>query len=122
MKRSSYRALFRIPPPWEVVQQVLTQLKVGPNLPVSFQKETICLDDSAELATLLLPYYVPCKGVHFLEVTDAKRWVTVLRHILSFHNYKITTKETTQMKQKICVYTIERDTSTLEGPVIVSFN
>ena len=122
MKRSSYGALFRMPPPWEVVQQVLTQLKLGPNLPISFQKENLCLDDSAELATLLLPYYIPCKGDHFLGVTDEKRWVTILRHILSFHNYCITTKETTHMKHKICIYTIERITSDLEAPVIVSFD
>ncbi len=122
MKGKPYTSLFRMPPPWEVVQQVLQQLKIGSNLPVSFQKEMICLDDSAELASLLLPYYIPCKGQHFLSVTDAKRWITILRHIVSFHNYTVTTKETTHAKQKVCIYTIERDTSIIDGPIMVSFD
>ena len=114
--------MFRAHPPWDLVSKILTQLKLGTNLPISFRKEDLCLEDSAELADLLYPYYIPCKGQHFLGSTDAKRWITILRHILSFHNYCITTKETSQLKHKVCMYTIQRSTNELEGNIQVTFD
>ncbi len=109
-------SLFREIPPWAVVSEVLSLLKLSTQPPFTFQKSAIELSRSPEAVDLLVPYYLPCKANQFLEYTDEKRWITILRHILSPHGYVILSKETTRDKQKTILYTIDR-VSVVEGPL-----
>lgn len=109
-------AIFREIPPWTIVADVLSMLKLSTEPPFTFQKSAIELSHSLEAVDLLAPYYLPCKATQFLEFTDEKRWITVLRHILTPHGYVIISHETTRDKKKIIIYSVER-ISVVEGPL-----
>lgn len=108
--------LFREIPPWCVVSEVLSLLKLSTEPPFTFQKYAIDCSRSPEAVDLLFPYYIPCKAAHFLEFTDEKRWITILRHILSPHGYVVLSHETTRDKKKTILYTVDR-VSVVEGPL-----
>lgn len=101
-------SLFREIPPWSVVAEVLTLLRLSTQPPFTFQKSAIDLSRSPDAVDLLVPYYLPCKAAQFLEFTDEKRWITILRHIIAPHGYVLISKETTRDKKKIILYTIDR--------------
>jgi hypothetical protein len=113
--------LFQCIPPWEVVVQTLTSLCVPTELPCTFVKGELYLDNSAEIACSLEPYYLPCKAKIFLEVTNEKRWITILRHILKPHGWELIAKETTRERKKIILYTIQRSVNTLVETISVDF-
>lgn len=108
--------LFREIPPWTVVADILSMLKLSTNPPFTFQKSAIDLSLSPEAVDLLVPYYLPCKASQFLEFTDEKRWVTILRHILTPHGYIVLSHETTRDKKKTIFYTVDR-ISVVDGPL-----
>ena len=110
------QSLFREIPPWCIVSEVLTLLKLSTEPPFTFQKHAIDLSQSPEAADLLYPYYIPCKAQQYLEQTDEKRWITILRHIFAPHGYVILSKETTRDKKKTILYTVDR-ISVIEGPL-----
>jgi len=110
------QTVFREIPPWIVVSDVLTMLKLSTEPPFTFQKTAIELSRSPDAVDLLVPYYLPCKANQFLEFTDEKRWITILRHILTPHGYVIQSHETTRDKKKVILYTVDR-VSVLEGPL-----
>ena len=110
------QSLFREIPPWCVVSEVLTLLKLSTEPPFTFQKNAIDLIHSPDAADLLFPYYLPCKAGQYLEITDEKRWITILRHILAPHGYVVLSQETTRNKKKTILYTVDR-VSVLEGPL-----
>lgn len=112
MKQSVFREI----PPWTVVAEVLTMLKLSTEPPFTFQKSAIDLSRSPEAVDLLVSYYMHCKAAQFLEFTDGKRWITILRHILNPHGYVIIPHETTRDKKKVIMYTIDR-ISVVEGPL-----
>jgi hypothetical protein len=107
---------FREIPPWTTVLEVLTLLKLPTEIPGTFQKTDISLEQVGAAVSLLEPYYVPCKAKQFLEFTDETRIVTILRHILLPHGYIILSHETTRNKKKAIFYTMDR-ISVIEGPL-----
>lgn len=108
--------LFREIPPWDIVKEVLRLLNLSSDIPSTFQKSDLTLDNSDSAVDLLFPYYIPCKAKQFLDYTDAVRWVTILRHILHPHGYIILSQETTRQRKKTILYTIDR-ISVIEGPL-----
>jgi hypothetical protein len=111
-----HTSLFRFIPPWVVVLKVLTMLKISTSFPTTFQRQDIQLTESVYAVAELEPYYIPCKAKRFLEFTNASRWITIFRHILSPHGYCIISKETTRNGKKAIFYTIERSAG-LAGPL-----
>jgi hypothetical protein len=109
-------AIFREIPPWTIVAEVLSLLKLSTEPPFTFQKSAVDLSRSPDAVDLLAPYYLPCKATQFLEFTDEKRWITILRHILTPHGYVLISHETTRDKKKVIMYSVER-VSVVEGPL-----
>jgi hypothetical protein len=113
--------LFREIPPWTLVCRVLKLLSLPTEFPVTFQQSDISLENSVEIAGILQPYYKPKVAEQYLAYTDQKRWITVLRHLVTPHGYCIQYKETTKNKSKAIVYTIFRDSSVLSTPLEITF-
>jgi hypothetical protein len=114
--------LFLKIPPWDVVLQVLTLLELPTTFPIVLQRHDISLNNSDEIASLLEPYYKPCKAKQFLTYTDQRRFITILRHILQPYNICIESKETTRQKKKATIYTINKDDTIITEPVQIVFD
>jgi hypothetical protein len=114
--------LFRQNPPWHLVINILYLLNIPIDLPCTFFKSDISLVDSSEAAGLLEPYYIPCKAMQFLEYTDERRWITILRHILDPHGWEVVAKETTRGVKKVMFYTIQRNANTVVDTIHVDFS
>jgi hypothetical protein len=114
--------LFSEIPPWDLVLQVLTLLKLPTTFPAVFQRQDISLENSDEIAAMLEPYYKPCKAKQFLTYTDQHRFITILRHILQPYTIYIESKETTRQKKKATIYTIKKDDSIITEPVQIVFD
>ena len=108
--------VFREVPPWLTVLEVLNLLNLSSEIPYTFQKTDISLENKAQAADLLYPYYIPCKAKQFLDHTDEVKWITILRHILLPHGYVVLSQETTRQKKKAILYTVDR-MSVIEGPL-----
>lgn len=113
--------LFREIPPWDLVKSILIMLNITTEFPVTFQKKDIDLSQTNDAAYILEPYYKPCKAKKYLSNIDDKRWITVLRHILQPHGFKIVYQETTRDKKKAILYTIQHTEEFLSKPVELNF-
>jgi N-acetyl-anhydromuramyl-L-alanine amidase AmpD len=101
----------------------MTLLNLPIHFPVSFQRSDINLEGSIEAASLLEPYYKPCKAKQYLEHTDEARWVTILRHSLDIYGYEILSQETTRDKKKTIIYTISLRKGATNAEIhLVEFN
>lgn len=121
----SASSLFRQIPPWSVVAEILHLLKLGTTFPITFTKDLISLEHSEDIAYILSEYYIPCKAKMYLEYTDEKRWLTVIRHMLSPHGWVLVSQETTRGKKKAIFYTIERCAEVdkhLKSPIKIDFS
>jgi hypothetical protein len=114
--------LFREVPPWLIVLEVFTLLRLPKEFPTTFQKQDIDLSRTDEAVAMLEPYYIPCKARKFLDYTTELRWITILRHILLPHAYVLTIQETTRNKQKAIFYTVERAYNTLREAIKLDFS
>ena len=115
-------SIFREIPTWTIVLKVLSMLKLATEFPFTFQKQDIYLENSLEIASILEPYYIPCKARQFLDHTSDQRWITVLRHILLPHGYVLVSQETTRDKKKAIFYTIDRSNSVLKEAIQMDFS
>ena len=117
--------VFREIPPWATVVEVLNLLKIGTTFPITFSKDMISLEHSENIAYILAEYYIPCKAKMYLEYTDEKRWITIVRHILAPHGWVVISQETTRNKRKTIFYTIERCAEVdknLKAPIKIDFS
>ena len=121
-RQSPKNTLFREIPPWDLVKSILKLLSISTDFPVTFQKKDIDLSQSPDAAYLLEPYYKPCKAKRYLDTSDNARWITVLRHILEPHGWKIEYQETTRDKKKAIFYTIQSIDDVLLQPVELDFS
>jgi hypothetical protein len=119
---SKQSLLFREIPPWDLVKSILNMLSIPNEFPITFQKKDINLSQSLDAAYSIEPYYKPCKAKKYLENIDDKRWITVLRHILQPHGWKIVYQETTRDKKKAILYTIQKIDDVLLKPVELDFS
>ncbi len=118
----SSRTLFTEIPPWTIVLEALYMLNLSDEFPITFQRHDISLERSIELAALLEPFYKPCKAKQFLEYTDEKRWITILRQICKPHGLSVNSKETTRHNKKAIIYTITKSEATIIEPVCITFS
>ena len=115
--------LFRKCPPWVEILEIFRILELPTEFPYSFTKDMINIEFSSHAVALLYPYYKPCKAKQFLENTmDQVRWITVLRHCLFLHGYRMDRQETTRNYNKVILYTISRSTDTLCSRISVDFS
>ena len=99
--------LFRETPPLDVVNQMLQDLGFsGLTDTKLFCMEELKLDTLEGWAPLLEPYYLPCKAKRYFETLDTRRIVTILRHVLPPHGFKLQSYERVHMGKKRTVYQI----------------
>ena len=115
--------LFRKKPTLELVNDILVSLKfIGLNDARLFTKTDIAVDIFEEFLPELEPYYLPCKAKLFLQGFDDNKAITVLRHLLRAHGYKLRTYEKINQGVKQTFYQFEKEKwEDLSGSMSVNF-
>ena len=99
--------LFRETPPLDVLTVMLNEVGfTGVTDTKLFCMEELKLDSLENWAPLLEPYYLPCKAKRYFEALDGRRVVTILRHVLPPHGFKLQSYERVHMGKKRTVYQI----------------
>ena len=120
--------LFRKKPEFEFVSELLVELGFtnGLNDTRPFNKHDISLSVFEEWFPLIEPYYLPCKAVVFLQECNPTKVITILRHLIRVHGYKLSAQEKIQNGAKQTIYHIESVERTgfddLSGNVVVKFD
>ena len=116
--------LFRKKPDIELVNDILKSLKFsGVNDARLFHKKDISLEAFEEYLPLLYPFYLPCKAKLFLKDFNSNKAITVLRHILRAHGYRLRAYEKVIQNKKQTLYQMEREFyEDLSGSLLVAFN
>lgn len=115
--------LFRKKPTIELVNDILLSLKfTGLNDARLFTKADISLSAFEEFLPLLDPYYLPCKSKLFLRGFNSSKAITVLRHLLRAHGYKLRVYEKVNQGAKQTLYQFEKEMwEDLSGSMSVVF-
>lgn len=115
--------LFRKKPTLELVNDILVSLKFnGLNDARLFTKSDISLSSFEEYLPLLDPFYLPCKSKLFLRNFDSNKAITVLRHLLRAHGYKLRVYEKVHQGTKQTLYQFEKEMwEDLSGSMFVAF-
>ena len=115
--------LFRKKPSLELVCDILTALKFsGLNDTRLFTKNDICIEVFEEFLPQLDPYYLPCKSKLFLRNFNQIKAITVLRHLLRAHGYKLRAYEKVHQGAKLTYYQFEKEhLEDLSGSLCVDF-
>ena len=104
--------LFRAVPPKELVEQSLRRCGLlGLHDLRWFSKEELSLEGFEEWLVEVEPYYLPCKARRFFYArrglgAPAELLITVLRHLVSAHDYKLNTQERLYKDVKQTLYQI----------------
>jgi len=97
--------LFREPPHLDVTLQMLRELGfTGLNDSKLFSANELKLDTVESWVPLLEPFYLPCKAKRYFDVVDSRRVITLLRHVLPFHGFKLQCYERLHLGKKRTVY------------------
>jgi hypothetical protein len=115
--------LFRKKPSLELVNDILVALRFnGLNDTRLFTKTDISVEAFEEFLPQLEPYYLPCKAKLFLRDFDNNKAITVLRHLLRAHGYKLHAYEKVHQGSKLTYYQFERERlEDLSGSLCVAF-
>ena len=106
--------LFRQHPPFEILTTMLKELGfTGITDSKIFSTEDLKMDTVETWAPLVEPYYLPCKSKKYFDVLDARRTVTILRHIMPLHGFRLQTYERNHQGKKRTVYQIHPATPRL---------
>jgi hypothetical protein len=116
--------LFRKKPTPELVSDILKSLHfTGLEDGRLFHKSDIPISAFEEWLPLLEPYYLPCKAKLFLHNFTSNKAITVLRHLLRSHGYKLRAYEKVHQGVKQTLYQIEREVwGDLSGCMDVNFD
>ena len=99
--------LFRESPPMEIVVNMLTDLGFAGIVDTKvFCLEDLKLETLETWVPLLEPYYLPCKAKRYFDNLDARRVVTLLRHTLPIHGFRLQSYERLHQGKKRTVYQI----------------
>ena len=99
--------LFRESPPVDILTTMLIEIGfTGITDTKIFSLEDIKLDTIEVWAPVLEPYYLPCKAKRYFDTIDARRVVTLLRHLLPFQGFKLQSYERHYQGKKRTVYQI----------------
>lgn len=116
--------LFRKKPTHELVLLILQSLRfTGFTDARMFSKNDIDIDNFEEWFPELEPYYLPCKAKIFLRAFSHDKAITVLRHLLRAHGYKLRAYEKVHQGQKQTLYQMESEVlNDLSGSMVVVFS
>jgi hypothetical protein len=78
-----------------------------------FGPEDLNLTTLDAWAPILEPYYLTCKAKRYFHTLDARRVITLLRHLLPYHGFRLQTYERLQQGRKRTVYQIHPATPRL---------
>ena len=99
--------LFRESPPIDIIIIMLTELGFnGITDTKVFSTDEIKSESAERWAPLLEPFYLPCKAKRYFDTLDGRRIVTILRHVLPFHGFKLQSYERQHLGRKRTVYQI----------------
>ena len=99
--------LFREEPPREILSLMLKELGfTGITDTKIFSTMEVKIDTIDTWVPLLEPYYLPCKSKRYFDSLDSRRIITLLRHVLPFHGFKLQSYERHHMGKKRTVYQI----------------
>lgn len=115
--------LFRKKPSHELVHDILVSLHfTGLSDARLFNKHDISINIFEDWLPLLEPYYLPCKAKLFLHDFNASKAITVLRHLLRAHGYRLRAYEKVHQGVKQILYQFERELwEDLSGSLFVDF-
>jgi hypothetical protein len=118
------RHLFRKKPTVELVDDIFKSLHFsGISDARLFHKSDISVDIFEDWLPLLEPFYLPCKAKLFLYDFNSTKAITVLRHLLRAHGYKLRAYEKVHQGVKQTLYQIEREVwEDLSGCMDVKFD
>ncbi len=116
--------LFRKKPTLELVVDIFKSLHfTGLDDGRLFHKNDISVSVFEEWLPQLEPFYLPCKSKLFLHNFDLQKAITVMRHLLRAHGYKLRAYEKVHQGVKQTLYQIERETwGDLSGSMDVKFD
>ena len=100
--------MFRVAPPFELVEQVLRSLKFsGVHDKRWFTKDEFPMESLEEWLPFLEPYYLPCKAERYLHKdVNQQRVITILRHLLKVHSIELKTQERMVNGRKTTLYQV----------------
>jgi hypothetical protein len=106
--------LFRKNPPLDILITTLRALGFnGITDTKIFSAEDIRLDTLDTWAPILEPYYLPCKAKRYFSNLDSRRVITLLKHMLPAHGFRLQTYERQHHGKKRTVYQIHPATPRL---------
>jgi len=106
---ASYK-IFKEIPPWNIVSEILTLLKLDTSFPKRFERSQTSASDSEvleQIALTLWPYYTDANAKKYLDSLSELGCMTVLRQILLPHGYVLSSRDTTQKGRHKTVYSID---------------
>ena len=99
--------LFRERPTFDVLTLMLTELGfTGVSDTKVFSANELKIDSSDIWAPLLEPFYLPCKAKRYFDTLTHGRIITLLRHVLPFHGFRLQSYERLHLGKKRTVYQI----------------
>ena len=99
--------LFRELPPLDVLVLMLNELGfTGLTDTKLFCAEELVLNSIESWVPILEPYYLPCKAKRYFDRIDARRVITIIRHVLPFYGYRLQCYERLHLGKKRTVYQI----------------
>ena len=108
--------LFRETPPFELVNTTLQTLGftgMADSKLFSLEDIPISAESLDSWAPLLEPYYLPCKAKRYFGDLNGRRIITILRHLLPPHGFRVQTYERLHQGKKRTVYQIHPATPRL---------
>lgn len=116
--------LFRKKPTIELVTNILQALRfTGITDKRLFHKNDIDISAFEEWLPELEPFYLPCKAKLFLHDFTQDKSITVIRHLLRAHGYKLRAYEKVHQGVKHTQYQIEQEIwIDLSGSMNVDFS
>jgi hypothetical protein len=97
--------IFREKPPADLVALMLTEIGfTGLNDSRIFSADELNFSTASNWVPLLEPYYLPCKAKRYFDTLDSRRIITLLRHVLPFHGFRLQVYERQHQGKKRTVY------------------
>ena len=99
--------LFRELPTFDIVSMMLVEIGLtGITDTKVFSASELKMDTADTWAPLLEPFYLPCKAKRYFDTLTPGRIITLLRHVLPFHGFRLQSYERQHLGKKRTVYQI----------------
>ena len=99
--------LCRETPTFDILILMLTELGfTGVTDTKIFSANELKVESNETWAPLLEPFYLPCKAKRYFDTLSPGRIITLLRHVLPFHGFRLQSYERQHLGKKRTVYQI----------------